>query len=158
MTSDPCELRGQAAALRRAADRLTILRLRLSDTIADAARAEDAATRELGARLHARWRGTEYPELGRIAGGLRSSAAVLEEVAVRVERRSGRRLGGYAGAGFLGRGDDALRHVGDVAGFVGTQHGARIGGFPLLPTSAEGFLAHPSHTLGIETPDYDETD
>lgn len=158
MTPDPGELRGQAAALRRAADRLTLLRLRLANTIAGVARAEDAATRELGERLHARWTGTEYPELGRIAGGLRSSAAVLEEVAVRLERRSGRRLGGYAGAGFLGRGDEALRHVGDVAGFVGTRHGASIGGFPLLPTGAEGFLAHPSHTLGIQTPDYDEAD
>jgi hypothetical protein len=158
MSPDPRELRGQAAALRRAADRLTILRLRVANTIAGLARAEDPATRGLGARIHARWTATEQPELGRIAGGLRSSAAVLEEVAVRVERRCGRRLGGYAGAGFLGRGDEALRHVEDVAGFVGTRHGASIGGFPLLPTGAEGLLAHPSHTLGIETPDYDEAD
>lgn len=158
MTSDPRELRGQAAALRRAADRLTILRLRLANTIVDVSRAEDDATRRLGERIHERWTLEEYPELGRIAGGLRTSATLLDEVAVSSERRSGRRLGGYAGAGFLGTGDEAHRHVGDVADFVGTQHGASIGGFPLRPTAADGFLAHPSHTLGSETPDYDEAD
>ena len=42
--------------------------------------------------------------------------------------------------------------------FVGTEHGASIGGFPLQPSVQEGFLAHPSSALGIETPDFDEDD
>ena len=158
MTADPHAMRGQADALRRAADRLTILRLRLANTVVDLSRAEDHATRALGERVHERWTLEEYPELGRIATGLRASARRLDAAAVAAERSTGRRLGGYAGAGFLGRGDEAHRHVADVAAFVGTQQGASIGGFPLLPGDEDGFLAHPSHTLGIDTPDYDEGD
>src|SRR5699024_1076372 len=111
--------------------------------------------RALGERVHERWTLEEYPELGRIATGLRSSARRLDAAAVAAERSTGRRLGGYAGAGFLGRGDEAHRHVADVAAFVGTAQGASIGGFPLLPGDEEGFLTHPSHTLGIATPDYE---
>lgn len=163
MTADPRALRGQAAALRRAADRLILLRLRLGRTVVDLSRAEDRATRELGEQIHEHWTLEQHPVLGRIAGGLRTGARLLEEAAVVAERSSGRRLGGYAGAGFLGRGDEAHQHVEDVAAFVGTRHGASIGGFPLLPGVADGFLAHPSHTVGIDapgigTPDYDETD
>src|SRR5699024_8741292 len=66
MTADPRAMRGQADALRRAADRLTILRLRLANTVVDLSGAEDAATRALGERLHERWTLEEYPELGRI--------------------------------------------------------------------------------------------
>ena len=44
MTADPRAMRGQADALRRAADRLTILRLRLANTVVDLSGAEDAAT------------------------------------------------------------------------------------------------------------------
>ena len=87
---------------------------------------------------------------------MRASAKQLDAVALAAERSSGRRLGGYAGAGFLGKGDEAHLHVEDVAAFVGTEHGASIGGFPLLPSAEEGLLAHPSHTVGIDTPDYDE--
>ena len=156
MTSDPRQLRGQAGALRHGADRLTLLRLRLANTIVDVTRSEDSATRRLGDRIHERWTDQEYSELGRIATGLRVSAKVLDDVATARERTSGRRLGGYSGAGFLGRGDDAHRHVVEVAEFMGTTHGASIGGFPLVPQAEESFLAHPSHTLGIETPAYDE--
>ena len=158
MTADPHAMRGQADALRRAADRLTILRLRLANTVVDLSRAEGRATRALGERVHERWTLEEYPELGRIATGLRASARRLDAAAVAAERSTGRRLGGYAGAGFLGRGDEAHRHVADVAAFVGTEQGASIGGFPLLPGDEDRFLAHPSHTLGIDTPDYDEGD
>ncbi|MGP9537684.1 hypothetical protein ACT3SP_06705 [Brachybacterium sp. AOP43-C2-M15] len=158
MTPDPHRLRGQAAALRRAADRLTLLRLRLSHVLVDASRSVHPGTRELGERLHDRWTQSEYPELGRLASGLRAAAKRLDEAALIAERRSGRRMGGYAGAGFLGRGDEARLHVEDVAAFVGGRHGASIGGFPLLPGDEEGLLAHPSHTLGIDTPAYDETD
>ena len=158
MTADPRAMRGHAEALRRAADRLTILRLRLANTVADLSGAEDGAARSLGERLHERWTLQEYPELGRIATGLRTSARRLDAAALAAERSSARRLGGYSGAGFLGRGDEAHRHVADVAAFVGTAQGASIGGFPLLPGAEDGFLAHPSHTLGIDTPDYDEGD
>lgn len=158
MTVDAHELRRQAAALRRAADRLTILRLRLANTIIDVSQAEDTASRELGEEIHERWTLEQYPELGRVASGLRASAKRLDGAAIEAERSSKRRLGGYQGAGFLGKGDEAHRHVEDVAAFVGTQHGASIGGYPLRPSTAEGFLSHPSHTLGIETPDYDEMD
>ena len=158
MTVDPRALRGHADALRRAADRLTLLRLRLANTLVDLTGAEDEGTRAVGEGLHEHWTLVEYPELGRIASGLRASARRLESTAVAAERSTGRRLGGYAGAGFLGRGDEAHRHVADVAAFVGTEQGASIGGYPLLPGAEEDFLAHPSHTLGIETPDYDEGD
>lgn len=158
MTSDVRELRAQAAALRRAADRLTILRLRLANTIVDVSCAEDPTIRELGEQIHERWTLDQYPELGRVATGLRASAKRLDAAVLDIERTSRRRLGGYAGAGFLGRGDAAHQHVEDVAAFVGTQHGASIGGYPLRPSSAEGFLAHPSHALGTDTPDYDEAD
>lgn len=156
MIADPHELRGHAAALRRAADRLTLLRLRLANSLVDVTLSEDPGIRGIGEEIHERWTLDQYPELGRVASGMRSSARQLEGVAVAAELSSGRRLGGYSGAGFLGRGDDAHRHVQDVAAFVGTEHGASIGGYPLLPSADESLLAHPSHTLGIDTPDYDE--
>lgn len=158
MTADPRSMRGQSEALRRAADRLTILRLRLANAIVDLSGAEDDGIRLLGEEIHEHWTVQEYPELGRIASGLRASARRLDAIAVAAERSTGRRLGGYGGAGFLGRGDEAHLHVADVAAFVGTEQGASIGGFPLLPGSEDGFLTHPSHTLGIATPDYDEID
>src|SRR5699024_5214144 len=114
MTSDPRQLREHATALRHGADRLTLLRLRLSNTIADVTRAEHTAARRLGEQVRARWTDQEHLELGRVAAGLRAGAKRLDGIATAVERTSGRRLGGYEGAGFLGRGDDAHRHVGDV--------------------------------------------
>lgn len=162
MTADPRDLRRQAASMRRAADRFTLLRLRLATTIAEVGRSADPVVRRIGAETHDHWIGTEYAQLGRIAGGLRSGARHLEDTATSAERTSGRRLGGYAGAGFLGRGDEAPAHVGEVAQFVGTaagtatQHGASIGGLPLEPAAGDSVLTHPSHTLGIETPDYDD--
>lgn len=163
MSSTSRHLRDHAGALRRAADRLTLLRLRLSNTIGDVSGSEDPTARRIGEETHERWSTREYAELGRIVTGMRSSAAQLEETATATERSAGRRLGGYAGAGFLGQGDEAHRHVGEVARqvgevaqFDGGQHGASIGGFPLVPPAAQGYLPHPSHTLGTETPDYDE--
>lgn len=163
MRSDSRDLRGHADSLRRAADRLTLLRLRLANTISEVSRSEDPTARRIGEQIHERWNAREYAELGRVVTGLRTSAGRLEEIATTQERSSGRRLGGYTGAGFLGRGDDAhlhvgevARHVGEGAGFDGGQHGASIGGFPLVPQADETFLPHPSHTLGTDTPDYDE--
>lgn len=165
MSSVPRDLRGHADALRRAADRVTLLRLRLSNTISDVSRSENPVARHIGEEIHELWSAREYTELGRVVTGMRASAAQLEEIATAKERSSGRRLGGYAGAGFLGRGhqahlhiDQVARQVGAVAHFDGGQHGASIGGFPLVPQAVEGFLPHPSHTLGTETPDYDEED
>lgn len=152
------DLRSYAQQMRRAADRLTLLRLRLANSLGELSRARDEPTRRFAAGLLDRWTGTEYAELGRISGGLRASAARLEEAALAAERSSGRRLGGYAGAGFLGRGDDAHRHVTEVAGFVGTREGASIGGFPLSAEPQAVLPAHPSHTLGVDTPDYDDAD
>lgn len=158
MTSDPRAMREQAARMRRGADRLTLLRLRLARGLVDLSGAEDSAVRHAGETLRARWNSAEYPELGRIAKGLRTGARQIDAAAIAAERSVGRRLGGYAGAGFLGRGDEAHRHVEDVAAFVGTVQGASIGGYPLRPAAAEGLLAHPSHTLGVDTPAYDEAD
>ena len=163
MSATSRHLRGHAGALRRAADRLTLLRLRLSNTIGDVSASEEPVARRIGEEIHERWSTREYAELGRIVTGMRSSAAQLEQIATATERSAGRRLGGYTGAGFLGRGDEAHRHVdevarqvGEVAQFDGGQHGASIGGFPLVPPTAEGHLPHPSHTLGTQTPDYDD--
>lgn len=156
MTADPRELRRQSAMLRRAADRLTLLRLRLANTIAEVSRSRDPDTGRLARQVHEHFSDHEYPELGRVAAGMRAMARSLEEAATSRERAGGRRLGGYGGAGFLGRGNDAHQHVGEVARFVGTQHGASIGGFPLVPNSEGGFLPHVSHSLGTDTPDYDE--
>jgi len=158
MTADPRGLRALADAQRRGADRLTLLRLRLANTLVEAGRAEDPHARGIGERVHEHWTLEEHPELGRLATGLRAAAKRLDEAAVRAERLSGRRMGGYTGAGFLGRGEEASRHVREVAAFVGTEHGASIGGFPLQPNAQEGFLAHPSSALGIETPDFDDED
>ena len=70
-----------------------------------------------------------------------------------------------AGATYISFHPEASRHVHEVAAvvaaepaFVGTEHGASIGGFPLQPSVQEGFLAHLSSALGIETPDFDEDD
>ncbi|MFJ6043205.1 hypothetical protein [Brachybacterium paraconglomeratum] len=165
MTADTHGLRALADAQRRGADRLTLLRLRLANTLAEVGRAEAPEVRGIGERVHERWIREEHPELGRLATGLRAAAKQLDQEAVRAERLSGRRMGGYTGAGFLGRGREASRHVHEVAAvvaaepaFVGTEHGASIGGFPLQPSVQEGFLAHPSSALGIETPDFDEDD
>ncbi|MGP5005995.1 hypothetical protein ACTXJK_03795 [Brachybacterium tyrofermentans] len=158
MTSDPRLLRDQAGALRHGADRLTLLRLRLATVIVETTRAEDVRVRRIGGGIHEQWSRREYVELGRLATSLRGAAKLLDAVAVEGERTSGRRLGGYSGAGFLGRGDDAHLHVGAVSGFVGTTHGASIGGFPLVPGLAGAEPVHPSHTLGIATPDYDDED
>lgn len=161
MTSDPRALRDHADALRRAADRITLLRLRVSNGILEVTRSSDASTRSIAEHTHETWTTEEYAQLGRIATGLRASAKQLDDHATSRERVTGRRMGGYAGAGFLGRGDEARHHVEDVARFVGTQHGASIGGDPLLPQpgpdqSPAGFLPHPSDTLGAPTPDYED--
>lgn len=158
MTPEPSQLRGQVAAMRRAGDRLTLLRLRVANAIAALCAAEDPAARALGEEVHESWTAGAYPELGRIAKALRGSAKNLETVAVAGERTSGRRLGGYSGAGFLGRGEEASRHVHDVAAFVGTRHGASIGGYPLLPEAGTVPPAHPSHALGAVTPEYEDGD
>lgn len=168
MSSTPRALRDHADALRRAADRFTLLRLQVASALLEIARSSDEKDRS-AQELRERWTTREDAELGRIATGLRAGAKQLDEQALALERSSGRRMGGYGGAGFLGRGDQARHHVDEVARFVGTQHGAMIGGFPLA--DAEGpaqerplhpgaqpiaFLPHPSHTLGEATPDYDE--
>lgn len=158
MSADPRELRAHAAALRRGADRLTLVRLRLTNTVVELTRAEGEATRTLGEQVHEQWTLQQHPALGRVASGLRARAKQLDAAALEAERRSGRRLGGYAGAGFLGTGDDAHQHLEAVAGFVGARHGASIGGFPMRPRPDEAPPAHPSHSLGIDTPVYEEPD
>lgn len=158
------DLHQQAEAIRHAADRLTLLRLRLARTLsesaASAASAESAgspasagsaapaapATGDEGRgaeEILERWTAEQYPQLGSVVGQLRRRAASLEDAARCSERSSGRRLGGYAGAGFLGRGDDAREHVTSVAQSIGAsvlsgaEHGASIGGYPLEATPTE---------------------
>lgn len=163
---EPRALREQAAAMRRAGDRLTLLRLRVANAIAAVCTAEDPAARELGEEIHEAWTDGASAELSRFSASLRSAAKRLETAAVAGERTSGRRLGGYSGAGFLGRGAEASHHVHDVAAFVGTRHGASIGGYPLLPEAQAGSgsgagpvaPAHPSDSLGIATPAYEDED
>ena len=118
MTADPHGLRALADAQRRGADRLTLLRLRLANTLAQAARAEEPEVREIGEQVHERWTREEHPELGLLVTVLRAAAKQLDQEAVRAERLSGRRMGGYTGAGFLGRGREASRHVHEVAAVV----------------------------------------
>lgn len=152
----PQALRGQAAAMRRAADRFTLMRLRLANSIAETASSPDAPTRDFSEDLRHRWNDEEYIELGRIARSLRTGAKELDAAATGLERTTGRRLGGYQGAGFLGRGQEAQHHVADVAHFVGSQQGASIGGFPLPAGPAVSPAPSLADTLGIPTPDYDE--
>lgn len=158
--TDISALRAHAAELRRAADRFSLIRLRLGNVIARARDSDDADVRAIARDLHEHWTAVEFTELGRIATGLRTSAKRMEGAAIQIERSGGRRLGGYAGAGFLGRGDDARRKVQQVARFVGSRHGAGIGwttvetGSDLSPDAGESFLPHPSHTLGAATPGY----
>lgn len=147
-TSTAQALRRHAADTRRAADRLTLLRLRLAR---QAAELPDG----VGSRA-----GDLDGDLSRLTRGLRGFAAGLDAAATTRERASGRRLGGYGGAGFLGRGDAAHAQVGEVARFVGTDHGASIGGFPLEPSGVASFLPQVSHSLGEPTPpeDIDDAD
>lgn len=160
---DPQGLRAQATSMRRAADRLTLLRLRLSSLIAEAAVSAEPAGQGVAKSIHDHWIAAEFPSLGRIAGALRAGAKELERAAQLAERSAGRRLGGYGGAGFLGRGNAAHRQVWEVASYIAgpqlaaSEHGASIGGYPLAPDghSTESFLAHPSHSVGIDTPAYE---
>ena len=149
------DLRSHAATLRRGADRLTLLRMRPAHVVAAAAEeaGEDAALEA----LHERWTLTAYPALGRAAAELRRRATVLEETATDRERRSGRRLGGYTGAGFLGRGEEAGQQVREVARFMGAEHGAGIGGFP-LPAGEAPRPLHVSDQLGQATPEIEDED
>ena len=158
MSTDPRALRALAATLRRGADRLTLLRLRLANTVVELTRVEGEAARALGEQLHEHWTLHQHRELGAVASRLRADAKRLEAAALEAERRSGRRLGGYAGAGFLGTGDDARQHLETVAEFVGARQGASIGGYPLQPSAQEQPAAHPSHSLGIDTPVYEDPD
>lgn len=154
------DLRHHASALRRGADRLTLLRLRVSHGLGalagsapEPSGADDPAAGEApGEDLLEQWSEGAYPALGRAAAMLRGRAGELERHAERIERRSGRRLGGYAGAGFLGRGEEAGHHVRAVARFVGAEQGAGIGGFP-LPGGATPAPLHVSDDLGQATPD-----
>lgn len=154
------DLRHLASALRRGADRLTLLRLRVSHGLGalagsapESSGADGPAAGEApGEDLLEQWSEGAYPALGRAAAMLRGRAGELERHAERIERRSGRRLGGYAGAGFLGRGEEAGHHVRAVARFVGAEQGAGIGGFP-LPGGATPAPLHVSDDLGQATPD-----
>ena len=154
------DLRHHASALRRGADRLTLLRLRVSHGLGalagsgpESAGADGPAAGEAPEEdLLERWSEGAYPALGRSAAMLRARAGELERHAERIERRSGRRLGGYTGAGFLGRGEEAGHHVRAVARFVGTEQGAGIGGFP-MPGGATPAPLHVSDDLGQATPD-----
>src|SRR5699024_12060581 len=67
MSSTSRQLRDHAGALRRAAARLTLRRLRLSNTIAEISRSEAPATPRLGDAVHERWRGAESDERRRTA-------------------------------------------------------------------------------------------
>lgn len=150
-TGRPREIAG---TLRRGADRLSMLRLRITRTLAE------SGTQPVG-EVRSTWTGEVDPEIARVARGLRSAAEALERGAAEAERAGGRRMGGYRGAGYLGTGDSAADHIPDVVSFRGSASGASIGGFPLIPAPSAGqpaFLPHPSQTLGEPTPDYVDED
>lgn len=156
MSMSTSDLRHQAAALRRAADRVTLLRLRLSASLTSLASAADAGAGHSGDALRERWSQHEDLELGRVVTGLRSCARHLDDVAVAGERAEGRRMGGYQGAGFLGRGDEAIAQVWSIAHLAGGAQGALIGGAPLGGDPQEvRFLPQVSHRLGEATPEFD---
>src|SRR5690625_7322042 len=98
MSSTSRQLRDHAGALRRAADRLTLLRLRLSNTIGEVSRSEAPVTRRLDEEIHERWSRGEYAERGRIVTGRRSSAGQLEEIATEADGSGRQGLGGSCGA------------------------------------------------------------
>lgn len=85
-------LRSAAAAHRRAADSLTVQRLRLMRTITAQPGELHTAVRELIVRL-------------------REAADCLDRHATALDHRFGRRMGGYDGAGFLGTGGEAAQWV-----------------------------------------------
>src|SRR5690606_5591273 len=115
---------------RRAADRLTLLRLRLARGMSALAEGEGTST------VHERWVQEVYPALGRATQELRVRRRLLEQQADAAERAGGRRMGGYQGAGFLGRGDRAREQIRQVVDFRGHQLGASIGGWPLAAAEA----------------------
>ncbi|GAA1721025.1 hypothetical protein [Brachybacterium phenoliresistens] len=150
MAAAPDDLHRLAAAHRRAADRLTLLRLRL-------ARGMSALE---GGVVHETWVEEVYPGIGALVRALRADHDRLEAEAAAAERASGRRMGGYAGAGFLGRGDRAreqVEQVRQVIAFRGHDLGASIGGYPLSPRG-RAVPPHPSETLGAATPGYEDED
>lgn len=151
MTGSAHDMRRQAAAMRREADRLGMLRLRLSSAFVSLRGSDDAGAAAVGSRLHGHWTAEEYAALGRISQRLRAMATSLEESADAQERTHGRRLGGYAGAGFLGRGQEARQQVDRVREFLGSHHGMEIGwGESIAPVGGEPArpTAHASHALG----------
>lgn len=147
--------RDLAQSLRRGADRLSMIRLRVNRAIAESA-GEDRARVALDS-VRPRWTRELDPEIGRVARGMRVAAESLEQRAQEAERAGGRRMGGYGGAGYLGSGDRAVEQIPAVTSFRGSSSGASIGGFPLAPATPQpAFLPHPSQTLGEPTPDYED--
>ncbi len=120
-------LRAQAVQLRRAADRISLLRLRITNTFAQGTGSGNEPAREIYTDLQQRWNTVQYSALGTIGTTLRRSAKALDSRALAAERSSGRRLGGYAGAGFLGSGREASVRVSEVVRSIGADHGASIG-------------------------------
>jgi len=150
----PDDLHELAAEHRRAADRLTLLRLRLARGMS----ALDGGAG--GGAVHEAWVEEVYPGIGALVRSLRAGHDRLEAAAASAERASGRRMGGYAGAGFLGRGDRAreqVEQVLQVIAFRGHDLGASIGGYPLSPRG-RAVAPHPSEALGAATPGYEDED
>lgn len=160
-------LHAQATALRRSADRLALLRLRLNASLAALTASTQQSTSQAGKALHEQWTNEQHPLVGAAITQLRALAQDLDEAALAQERSSGRRMGGYAGAGFLGRGTQARQEVQRVHRFVGSQHGQSIGwgsGTPdelgrvatVLPSHRGPAQPHPSQLLGESTPPYED--
>lgn len=163
MAGRPQDLRTLAEAHRRAADRLTLLRLRLTRGMSDLTgtgrpAGTAAPVQEELAAARARWVEEVSPALGRTAQDLRALRLRLEQQADAAERAGGRRMGGYQGAGFLGRGDRAREQVRQVAEFPGHRLGASIGGWPLPAAGTGPAMPHPSDVLGAGTPAYEDED
>lgn len=126
-TSDPRALRALAHAHRRGADRLVMLRLRMARGFADAdARSprDDEHPAPLLA-LQEEWTARGYPAIGRLSTLLRARSRELDAAALRAERTQGARMGGYAGAGYLGSGDRAAAHLREVTELLGGMTAAR---------------------------------
>ena len=118
-------LRTLAQEHRRAADRLVLLRLRMARAFAEVGGAQpDTALDD----LHRVWTARHYADIGALATRLRSTSTQLGDAAQRLERAEGSRMGGYAGAGYLGAGDRAAARARERARTFAARSSADLGG------------------------------
>lgn len=145
MSADgPRDLAELAARMRRAADRLVMLRLRVARSLAEAGE---------GAVVEAdRWNAVAQPAVAAGSALLRRQSAELRQIADALDDRRGARLGGHDGAGYLGAGRITTGRLQEIATALGARpdQGVTVeAGHGIVAPSGERPSAHEvSEALG----------